>query len=452
MIKKGFATLTITLVLCAIAVIAVFYFGKSVLLNAKKVKDEAVYYEAYNAAHSGMTAALKTVTDNKKRLPCLAGSEQVKANGTVNNSCYCDKDNIAIKDGSKVVCAGVFSFKGEDRQNDTLISAYETTVRYNKESIYNVESLGRANGFEAVLRSVYQSIGGMKTIPKSAIVSTGNVYIVGNTLFEVANGSTSGGSIETGGKLFFDMHQGSKIPVYDFKEVKSGNKINMSSAPAAVDNSSGFNTNSAITNDNKASSVYLGDEFQKSKSKFLDVASVEINPEKRCQAMIPSLSKAKVNGKLDNHVWLDLNASSIHAFKVYPYIRDEDPYVWGCYLEGPLVHTDKPMNVVVNLTGLPAEGTDAYKYLIANGLTIYTNGGGPARGMISFIDRVKNSNIKLRFKALNTVQLVGTILLDSESEAWFESSFNLTYDSQMLNDMNQQLKIQGIMTGSWSDY
>ncbi|MGL4544890.1 MAG: hypothetical protein ACRCUU_04920, partial [Plesiomonas sp.] len=86
------------------------------------------------------------------------------------------------------------------------------------------------------------------------------------------------------------------------------------------------------------------------------------------------------------------------------------------------------------------------------GLTIYTNGGGPARGMISFIDSVKNSKVNLKFQAMNTVQLVGTLVLDSESLAWFESSFKLTYDSKLLNEMNDKLKSQSIKIGAWSDY
>ncbi|MGL5738115.1 MAG: hypothetical protein ACRCYJ_04500, partial [Plesiomonas shigelloides] len=68
------------------------------------------------------------------------------------------------------------------------------------------------------------------------------------------------------------------------------------------------------------------------------------------------------------------------------------------------------------------------------------------------IDSVKDSKVNLRFYAGDTVTMVGTILLDSQGKAWFESSFKLTYDSKLLNDMSDNLKSQGIMAGSWSDY
>lgn len=458
MIKKGFATLTVTLILSAIALIAVFYLSKGMLFNAKKANDEAVYYEAYNAAHSGMTQALKTITENNKRLPCLFESKETKNKGTVNNNCYCRPDDNTVTENSEVVCEGQFSFVGEQKENSVLISTYRATIRNDKLGLFEIVSSGQANGFEAILRTVYQSIGGMKTIPKSAIVSTGDVYIVGNTYFHIADGSVTGGSVETGGRLFYDLHQGSKTPNYDFKMIgdDTGISVDPSHGQRPVDETKGFNQNKDINDKNRASSVYLGEEFKKSKTKFLNMADVKVDSGSKCEAVIKSMPDAKSKGKLANHIWLDLDASSIHEFQIYPYIGAGYPSVWGCNLGGklPSPSEKEPANIVINLTGLPKEDSKAYEYITdpEKGLILYTEGGSNYRGMISLIDSVKDSKVNLRFYAGDTVTMVGTILLDSQGKAWFESSFKLTYDSKLLNDMRDNLKSQGIMAGSWSDY
>ncbi|MGL4269390.1 MAG: hypothetical protein ACRCR6_06325, partial [Plesiomonas sp.] len=167
MIRKGFATLTITLILCAITVLAVFYFSQGVLINAKKIKDDAIYYEAHNAAYSGMTRALKIITDNKKRLPCLLNSKETKKNGTVNNNCYCQPDSSSVNNDSEVTCSGSLSFTGSNKVKDDVLGEYTTTIRHERSGFFNIVSLGRYNDFESTLTSVYQSIGGMKLIPKS---------------------------------------------------------------------------------------------------------------------------------------------------------------------------------------------------------------------------------------------------------------------------------------------
>ena len=442
--KRGFATLTITLMISIISVIAVFYLGKDIFIETKKTQDEILHYEAYNAAHSGMMYTLKTITENSSRLPCLKGSEEINKNGTFNSNCFCTTSKLSASE-SKATCSGIATFSHADFN-------FSSQVEHNELGFFSIQSEGVSGSFKSIVKNIYHKSGGMKKIPRSAIVSTGDVRVVGNTYFDVANESKNGGSIETGGKLYFDSHQGSKRPVYDWVQISSGNKVNVNSTPKAVDDSDGFNQNTNITDNNKASSEYLGKEFMDSKGKFLDIKTVQPDASKQCQSMISQMKNAKANGKLENHVWLDLNGSSIHEFKVFPYIGMSDPSVWGCYLDGPLVYTDKPMNIVINLTGLPDKDSTAYKYIMANGLTIYTNGGGPARGMISFIDSVKNSKVNLKFQAMNTVQLVGTLVLDSESLAWFESSFKLTYDSKLLNEMNDKLKSQSIKIGAWSDY
>lgn len=459
MIKKGFATLTVTLVLSTIALIAVFYLSKGMLFNAKKANDEAVYYEAYNAAHSGMTQALKTVTKNNKRLPCLFESKEMKNKGTVNNNCYCRPDDNSVNENSEVVCEGQFSFNGEQKENSKLISTYRTTIRHDKSGLFEIVSTGQANGFEAILRTVYQSIGGMKTIPKSAIVATGNVDVIGHVEFNVKAGSAIGGSIETGVadsavEVRYDKNLGALAPSYDFQTITPGQKINgISDNPKAKDETKGVSSNSKITADNKASAVYLGDEFMKSKGKFLNMADVDIAKDQWCNNVIDTLSKAKGKGKLDKHVWLDLDANSIHKFTPHGTFNS----VWGCELKGnfpTMEDTAEPLNIVINLVGLPGKESEAYKYITdpQKGLTIFTNGGGRFRGMISFIDNVKDKNLMINFKAATPVFMDGTILLDSNGKALFESSFNMTYDSTLLDYMSEKLKSQGIMAGSWSDY
>lgn len=463
MIKKGFATLTVTLVLSAVALIAVFYLSKGMLFNAKKANDEAVYYEAYNAAHSGMTQALKTVTKNNKRLPCLFESKETKNKGTVNNNCYCRPDDNAVNENSEVVCEGQFSFNGEQKENSKLISTYITTIRHDKSGLFEIVSAGQANGFEAILRTVYQSIGGMKTIPKSAIVATGSVYIVGNSEFRVKDGSVQGGSIETGVSLpggapinvFYDKFLGVQAPTYAFTQIKAGEHINgISVSPPAIDTTDGVSVNNKITGNSKASEVYLGDEFMQSKPKFLSVNN--------CNAVVGSLSKAKAQGKLDNHVWIDLDAKSIHKFTPHDVLPNSGNDVWGCDLSGALPNTmgpnSEPLNIVINLVGFPdknkLEEKEVYDYItdINKGLIIYLRDGGQFRGMISFIDSVKDNKFTLKFKAGSSVTMEGTILLDSNGKAWFESSFNMAYDSKLLDYMSEKLKSQGIMAGSWSDY